>query len=124
MPLYDLRCPRCGTTCELLRSIARFDDPLPVCECGSGMARQISAPRVMSDIGEYTSLMDGSVITSRSHHRDHMKAHGVVELGDATPRSLEPEKWERKVDWQKATAEAAEHLTQTKGKKWLTDNLT
>ena len=88
------------------------------------MSRQISAPRVMSDITEYQSLQDGTMITSRSHHREHMKAHGLVELGDSPTRSMEPEKWHKEIDWKKATIEAAEQLTQTKGRKWLTENLT
>ena len=40
------------------------------------------APRVMSDIGGYISQVDGSWIDSRSKHRDHLKRHGMVELGN------------------------------------------
>ena len=107
-----------------MRSIAAFADPMPLCDCGGDMTRVVSAPRIMGDIGEYTSLMDGARITSRSHHREHMKVHGVEELGDAKTRSLEPEKHHRDIDWKAATAEAAEQITQTRGAKWLKDNLT
>jgi putative FmdB family regulatory protein len=124
MPLYDVRCTNCGDQRELWRTLAHFNDPMPNCDCGGYMKYQPSAPQIMGDIGEYTSLMDGTRITSRSHHREHMKRHGVVELGDAKPRSLEPEKWERKVDWKQATIETMEQLTQTKDRKWLRDNLT
>lgn len=41
-----------------------------------------SAPMVMRDIGEYRSPIDGSMITSRSQHRDHKRAHGVEEVGN------------------------------------------
>jgi hypothetical protein len=37
---------------------------------------------VMSDIGGYVSQIDGSYIESRSKHRDHLKRHGMVELGN------------------------------------------
>lgn len=37
---------------------------------------------VMGDIQPYTSMVDGSLITSRSHHRAHLKQHGCVEVGN------------------------------------------
>lgn len=40
------------------------------------------APMVMRDIGEYVSPLDGQHITSRNQHRDHMRAHDVVEVGN------------------------------------------
>ena len=44
-----------------------------------------SASMVMSDIGGYISQVDGSWIESRSKHRDHLKRHGMVELGNDVP---------------------------------------
>lgn len=41
-----------------------------------------AAPMIIRDIGEYRSPLDGSMITSRSQHRDHMRAHDVVEVGN------------------------------------------
>lgn len=43
------------------------------------------APMVSSDIGGYISQIDGSWIESRSKHRDHLKRHGMVELGNDVP---------------------------------------
>ena len=43
------------------------------------------APMVSSDIGGYVSQIDGSWIESRSKHRDHLKRHGMVELGNDLP---------------------------------------
>ena len=40
------------------------------------------APDIMPDIKPYISQVDGSLITSRSRHREHLKAHGVVEVGN------------------------------------------
>lgn len=37
---------------------------------------------VMPDIKSYISQIDGSEITSRSKHREHLNAHGCVELGN------------------------------------------
>ena len=37
---------------------------------------------VMKDIQPYKSMIDGTWITSRSKHREHLKAHGVQEVGN------------------------------------------
>lgn len=42
----------------------------------------VQAPMYMRDIGEYISPLDGQAISSRSAHRDHMKAHDVIEVGN------------------------------------------
>ena len=53
-----------------------------------------AAPMVMPDIAPYRSMIDGSLITSRSRHREHLRAHGMQEVGNdpavlnARPRPL------------------------------------
>lgn len=37
---------------------------------------------VMPDIQPYRSMIDGSIISSRSQHREHLKAHGCIEVGN------------------------------------------
>lgn len=37
---------------------------------------------VMPDITPYTSMIDGSLITSRSMHRDHLRQHNCIEVGN------------------------------------------
>lgn len=45
----------------------------------------------LSDITEFRSTVDGSVISSRSHLRDHNRAHGVVQVGnERLGRRMEP----------------------------------
>jgi hypothetical protein len=44
-------------------------------------------PYVISDLREYPSIITGEMITSRSQHREHLKAHGCVEVGNEMPRS-------------------------------------
>ena len=39
---------------------------------------------IMPDIKPYRSMIDGSEITSRSRHREHLKAHGCFEVGNET----------------------------------------
>jgi hypothetical protein len=43
------------------------------------------APMVMSDIEGYVSQVDGTWIKSRSHHREHLKQHKMIELGNDVP---------------------------------------
>lgn len=85
MPLYDTRCASCGSVQEIYRSYANRDADLPVCACGTTMARCLLPPQVMRDIGEYVSPIDGTFISSRSQHRDHMRRHGVIEMGNDKP---------------------------------------
>jgi hypothetical protein len=37
---------------------------------------------VMPDIQPYKSMIDGSTITSRSIHRDHLRQHNCIEVGN------------------------------------------
>lgn len=39
-------------------------------------------PMVMRDIGAYCSPIDGAMITSRNQHRDHIRRHDVIEVGN------------------------------------------
>jgi hypothetical protein len=48
------------------------------------------APMVMSDIEGYISQIDGSWISSRSHHRSHLKQHKMIELGNDVPKQHKP----------------------------------
>lgn len=51
-------------------------------EIGGGSSNARVAPDVLGDIQPYRSMIDGSEITSRSRHREHLKAHGCVEVGN------------------------------------------
>lgn len=40
------------------------------------------APDVRGDIQPYKSMVTGEMITSRSRHREHLRRHGLRELGN------------------------------------------
>jgi hypothetical protein len=42
----------------------------------------VNAPMVMNDIGGYKSMVTGEWIGSRSQHREHLKSHRLVEVGN------------------------------------------
>ena len=48
-----------------------------------------AAPMVMPDIAPYRSMIDGSLIASRSRHREHLREHGMQEVGN-DPSVLNP----------------------------------
>lgn len=43
-----------------------------------------AAPQIMPDIAPYKSMITGEVITSRSVHREHLKRHDCIEVGNET----------------------------------------
>ncbi len=45
---------------------------------------EVNAPMVMGDIQPYQSMCDGTMITSRSQHREHLRRHNVIEIGNET----------------------------------------
>lgn len=47
---------------------------------------------IMPDIAPYRSMVDGSMITSRSTHREHLKAHNCIEIGNET-KYLKPKEY-------------------------------
>lgn len=60
----------------------------------SGLANYSTAvqiPMLMRDMSDYVSPIDNSRISSRSQHREHLKRHGVVEVGNEPIGKLRPE---------------------------------
>jgi hypothetical protein len=51
---------------------------------------------IQSDIEGYVSQVDGSWIKSRSHHRNHLKQHRMIELGNDVPTQHKPIEISRK----------------------------
>ena len=45
---------------------------------------------IMPDIKPYQSMIDGREITSRSKHREHLRAHNCVEIGNDSSLSKKP----------------------------------
>jgi hypothetical protein len=46
-----------------------------------GQVRE-GGPYIQPDIKPYQSMITGELITSRSHHREHLRSHGCVEVGN------------------------------------------
>lgn len=74
-------CDACGKSEDIYRTIKNIDYNLPSC-CDQTMRRKITAPYVSVDIQPYKSMISGEMITSRSQHREHLKQHGMIEIGN------------------------------------------
>lgn len=46
------------------------------------IGQSVKSFQIMPDINPYKSTIDGSMITSRKQHRDHLRAHGCFEVGN------------------------------------------
>jgi hypothetical protein len=57
---------------------------------------EVNAPMVMPDLQPYRSMVTGEQIGGRRQHREHLKTHNVVEVGNsfdkATPKPVTPPK--------------------------------
>jgi hypothetical protein len=55
-------------------------------------APEPSGPFVLGDLQPYQSMVTGEMIEGRRQHREHLKAHNVVEVGNsfdsATPKPV------------------------------------
>lgn len=57
---------------------------------GCAPESRVASFQVMPDIKPYRSMIDGREITSRSRHREHLKDHGCVEIGNDSSLYHEP----------------------------------
>ena len=46
--------------------------------------------QIMLDIQPYKSMVDGSMITSRSKHREHLRQHNCIEIGNEKMHTTPP----------------------------------
>ena len=105
------KCPNCGYTegnhvaklsdkdyfLEIWTPTLGAEEALKSWEEKQKASRQMTH-MVQSDIGGYISQVDGSWIDSRSKHRNHLKQHGMIELGNDVPTSHKPIEIDRKAN--------------------------
>ena len=96
MPLYDVKCNKCGKVEEIFRTVSEYKNR-PEC-CGEMMSARLTPTNIAADIAPYQSMIDGSMITSRSQHRRHLKSNNCIEVGNesiGTPLR-QPTEWDKK----------------------------
>ena len=96
MPIYDYECKKCGKEVELFRKIENRANG-EVC-CGEPMSMVLSSCAVVADNTCYKSMATGQMITSRTQHKNHLKQHGLIEVGNekvAPPKEFTRTKQEK-----------------------------
>ena len=91
MPIYPAKCDTCNKTVEEVRPISRCDDH-PIC-CNKQMHRVFTPLYVIEDTKPYRSPIDGKVISTKSAHRNHLKEHNVIEVGNERVKKKDPNAW-------------------------------
>lgn len=81
MPLYDYNCDSCGRHKGVVKPIREHTRTIK-CVCGAEMAQELGFAHVIPDIEPYKSMVTGERIKGRSHHKKHLKEHGLVEVGN------------------------------------------
>lgn len=84
MPLYDMKCDKCGPVTDVW---ARIDEETMPCKCGGRMRRVISATRSNPDWEPYLDEHlvpphhngPPTLVKSRQHRKELMKQLGVVD---------------------------------------------
>lgn len=84
--------PRCISLAGLDLSFLKNDpppaghnQPPKIEEPHPGRSDVFAVPHVIGAMREYQSMIDGSMITDRAQHREHLKKHGCVEVGNEKP---------------------------------------
>lgn len=75
-----------------------------------GAVASVEAPVVMGDIEPYQSMATGEMITSRSQHREHLKRHHLVEIGNDTAHLTKPREVRLSPEFQQSRREALAYL--------------
>lgn len=66
--------------CKVCSDFHDLEKPWPsACE---GHFAKRAGPQVVRDIEPYKSTITGEMIGGRRQHRDHLKAHGCIEVGN------------------------------------------
>lgn len=57
---------------------------------GEKRSETVSCPVVIRDIEPYRNMIDGKMITSRREHRELLKRHNCVEIGNEVSAAMKP----------------------------------
>lgn len=115
MPTYTYECPRCESQRTVIITLAEHDTYKPY-HCGKAPMFQVMfAPQVTTDISPYRSMITGERIAGRKQHRDHLRAHGCIEIGNEQQkaRTSVPSKTSRREKLHKQLADVSDRQADT-----------
>lgn len=88
MPLYEYECS-CGALTERYCPVKEHK-PRIECECGRMATQVLGFAHVIADIEPYRSMVTGERIRGRAHHKQHLREHGLIEVGNERLPAREP----------------------------------
>ena len=90
MPRYEYECS-CGALTERYCSVKEHT-PRIKCACGRMAVQVLGFAHVIPDIAPYKSMVTGERIRGRAHHKQHLREHGLIEVGNERlpPRQPKP----------------------------------
>ena len=80
---------RLCNACRKWSPVSDWDGGCPVCGHDNSQRAGVSY-QVMPDIKPYKSMIDGRIITSRSRHREHLRDHDCIEVGNDSSLRRKP----------------------------------
>lgn len=88
MPTYTYECPRCEKQITEMLTLKQHET-FSVRHCRKPMFQVMFAPQITTDIQPYRSMITGERVAGRSQHREHLKQHGCIEVGNEVPKGRE-----------------------------------
>lgn len=74
---------RCRILYDRRGMLAEYQDGVLIW-ARDGQEEAQCGPQIVGDLKPYKSMITGEVIEGRKRHRDHLKAHGCIEVGNDT----------------------------------------
>lgn len=94
--MYDVKCDACHQLDEHIIRLADFAEPIACAWCGGECKRVLTTKlQVVPDIAPYKSILTGELIAGRRQHRDHLRDHNCIEVGNENPVKRAPPKRDR-----------------------------
>lgn len=84
MPTYTYECPRCEDRLTVMLTLAEHE-MFRATHCRKSMFQVMFAPQITTDIQPYRSMITGERVAGRSQHREHLRQHGCIEIGNEAP---------------------------------------
>lgn len=75
--------------------------------------------QIVPDIQPYQSMITGERIRSRSHHRDHLKDHGCIEVGNEKMEAPKPVERMNSDQRRRMLHQQLENVTDKQANRWL-----
>jgi putative FmdB family regulatory protein len=110
VPIYVYECPTCKTRSQVFKRISAIDSVEKCYDCSSVMARQVTAPAVVSDYAGYSCPITGDWVEGRKAHANNLAKHGCRLYEPGETEATQRRKAREEADFDNRIADTAEQL--------------